>query len=1488
MSRLLRLIASAALTLALSSAGFALPYVKLIEIDGAPIVEPLRELQVPNGSLVVLSPGVARLDTGGGGGGGAGAGLPTDPVACAVNQAVIDIDALGVLACGPVLIPSVLDSQLELETQIGAAMVSLAEVDSQLEFEAIVGELMVSRSEIDTLAELQGIVGQPLKQLQNDPVPCAPGSWVSDINPDGLLTCDPNPVETIEINSLVKFEAIAGAPILSIQEQDGAPALSPVRSLHVSDGSLSLLGGGAALITTGGGGGGGLPSDPSACPAGQYVTDQNVNGVLTCDANPIITTEIDSLAKIEAIAGANILRVREADNAPTVSPVREIRVSDATLTDLGAGVVSITTGAGGGGSGLPADPAACPAGQFVIDQNQSGVLTCSADPIIVADIDTADELAAAVGFRVQAGDRIITDTTGDLTPKLDAALDSCGLGGFLTVNAGCSIVLGPGEFRLLTPFRTETTGTTVGWQGLTIRGQGYGPASYNTANSFGRTSIKWCPTTGGTTDAMFKIRGSYFTLENLSMMPFCDMAGGAPTAAETADTMIELVAGQATNINHFSTLRNLALGNGGLPAIGTTETIAIWVHGETNNDQIDFLVMDHLSITARVCLRHESSQAVRNKADSVECIIGYDATGTGFDIISGGIDIFNSYFANWHETALAVAGIRLRDAVGTGSTGTIRIANNHFEMTNYLTADGASNQPPAIKCDGNGGIGIASIFTKQIESNNFVNAQPTALQAPGVQTHPSTAIDCTSDGPIQVSNNNFSYGGDIADIRQVTNKIRRNFTASGTTDLNEWGNLAGNDYPSVTWDVSGPVARRSTVPLPTAGDQLAVASAAGVWVLRPLPDCDNATSSKLLYDQATDTWSCGTDQGAGGGAPTDAEYLVSEAHASLSAEVAPSAADQVPVTTASAAAAWTAIPDSDGATQKLQYDVAAHVFSAGTDDDVPENGDFGALSATPPITVSGGTIETSIATGRLVGRTTAGAGIMEEITPNATLSLAAGALGVVDVTCSGCLGATEIAALDAGDTTTGAFADARVDGSLEADELGSYVASVADGTGIDGTAAANGATYTPTLDLTEISSATLGAGTFTTLTLDTGATDPVIRGGAGTIEIEAGGTSPALVVDDQGELRLVEEDAGGSNYIAFRAPAALTTNTTCTLENDGNPIPDTCVGDGTDATGSGDAPGGNDNELQYRINATTLGGIANVETDGTHAYLVPVTSHPAATAGGVKEYAYRIASGDPIAVPNLLPSAPAIPIPVLPIMVGAFDMWRCGTANGFLTNGLASVGVVGLTEGTVSGPAWASTSLLTRTPKVTYATAASANSSASYRDTGDHLWIGDGVGKGGFVWFAKWAIATGAANSRLQVGVADSGAPRAASANPSDTSNSSDSVYFGCDAGQSNINVCANDNTTAAACTDLGVNFPCTTSGAFYETWIWAEPNAGTTLSYSINRLDSAQSASGTFPTTNGTPRNSVSLSGHIWLNTGSGTAALALNVTQLCHASGW
>lgn len=72
------------------------------------------------------------------------------------------------------------------------------------------------------------------------------------------------------------------------------------------------------------------------------------------------------------------------------------------------------------------------------------------------------------------------------------------------------------------------------------------------------------------------------------------------------------------------------------------------------------------------------------------------------------------------------------------------------------------------------------------------------------------------------------------------------------------------------------------------------------------------------------------DATAGSGAPTDAKYIVAEANGGLSAEVAPSADDQIPVSDSSTAATWRALPVCTADSSKLEYDTSTNSFSCDT------------------------------------------------------------------------------------------------------------------------------------------------------------------------------------------------------------------------------------------------------------------------------------------------------------------------------------------------------------------------------------------------------------------------------------------------------------------------------------------------------------------------------------------------------------------------------
>lgn len=121
----------------------------------------------------------------------------------------------------------------------------------------------------------------------------------------------------------------------------------------------------------------------------------------------------------------------------------------------------------------------------------------------------------------------------------------------------------------------------------------------------------------------------------------------------------------------------------------------------------------------------------------------------------------------------------------------------------------------------------------------------------------------------------------------------------------------------------------------------------------------------------------------------------------------------------------------------------------------------------------------------------------------------------------------------------------------------------------------NGASGNPTISLpstlalsgkTISSQPTWGAGSdFQWLFDPAGTSNPTISfTNAEAALTNADGASPSFTIGDNGSLKLQEESANGSNYLAFNAPTAVTTNQTCTLENDASFIPDGCVGDGVD------------------------------------------------------------------------------------------------------------------------------------------------------------------------------------------------------------------------------------------------------------------------------------------------------------------------------------
>jgi len=133
-----------------------------------------------------------------------------------------------------------------------------------------------------------------------------------------------------------------------------------------------------------------------------------------------------------------------------------------------------------------------------------------------------------------------------------------------------------------------------------------------------------------------------------------------------------------------------------------------------------------------------------------------------------------------------------------------------------------------------------------------------------------------------------------------------------------------------------------------------------------------------------------------------------------------------------------------------------------------------------------------------------------------------------------------------------------------------------------------------------------------------------------------------LTLDNAQPTRWREATAGGTNHIAFVAPATIASDRTCTFQDSSSPIPDSCVGNGVDDAGSGgtasnsfetmNAPTGTDpvadsatDTLNWTIDAPfTLTGDS---TTDTMAFGIPVqtanTFYAGPTTGAAAAPAFR-------------------------------------------------------------------------------------------------------------------------------------------------------------------------------------------------------------------------------------------------------------------------
>lgn len=213
----------------------------------------------------------------------------------------------------------------------------------------------------------------------------------------------------------------------------------------------------------------------------------------------------------------------------------------------------------------------------------------------------------------------------------------------------------------------------------------------------------------------------------------------------------------------------------------------------------------------------------------------------------------------------------------------------------------------------NGGTGVATIAADQLyvaTASNTVAA--TSLPSSGTNGCAGTsdkllynttthAFSCGTDQSGGGTNHNL-LSSTHTDSTAASPTRGDLVTAQGATP--SWTRLAkGTQYQVLLGGANEPAwgaipldqatAISGTLPLGNGGTGLTTASddnvmvgSGSAWVSKSVPDCTDTGGNHLNYTQSTNSFSCGTSGGSGGGAPVDATYITQTADSTLTAEQA--------------------------------------------------------------------------------------------------------------------------------------------------------------------------------------------------------------------------------------------------------------------------------------------------------------------------------------------------------------------------------------------------------------------------------------------------------------------------------------------------------------------------------------------------------------------------------------------------------------------------
>lgn len=229
---------------------------------------------------------------------------------------------------------------------------------------------------------------------------------------------------------------------------------------------------------------------------------------------------------------------------------------------------------------------------------------------------------------------------------------------------------------------------------------------------------------------------------------------------------------------------------------------------------------------------------------------------------SGGAPVDATYI-----TQTANSTLTNEQALSSLSTGLVSVTTGTGVLSSYAGSTCAAGQY-ANSIGATGGLVCQQVVYSQIASTPTIPADISGASywTKVAEAGLSNEVALGTLGTGLIINTTTTGVPTIYSGTSCTNQFPRSLNASGAATCAS---------VSLTSDVTGTLgAGNGGTGVTTTTDDNVLVANGSAWQSKTLPSCSNATTSKLLYDTSTNTFSCGTDQTGGGGGGAGTLYKV--------------------------------------------------------------------------------------------------------------------------------------------------------------------------------------------------------------------------------------------------------------------------------------------------------------------------------------------------------------------------------------------------------------------------------------------------------------------------------------------------------------------------------------------------------------------------------------------------------------------------------------